>query len=123
MSYYPRGVSPIHHVVSWRKVRSIVRAVEAGESVPSILMTGTLDRPGILFTGTHRWVANELLERRGVTERRVGVVSMCSLPGEIRAILVDLWLQVDMWLVQEVFHSYLRETGVEFVEVPEMAFR
>ena len=123
MSYYPQGVSPIHHVVSWAKVRSIVRAVEAGERVPSILMTGTVDRPGTLFTGTHRWVANELLERRGVTTRRVGVVSVRSLPGEIRELLVDLWLRVDMWLVQEVFHSYLREIGEEFVEVPEMAFR
>ena len=104
--YYPAGVTPIHEVKQWAKVRSITRAIEAGKDLPPILLFGTF-----LLTGTHRLVANELLARRGNTETRVEVRQLISLPSEVQKIILNLYMEPDMYLVQQVFEDYLYANG------------
>ena len=104
--YYPTGVTPIHEVKQWAKVRSIARAIEAGKDLPPILLFGSS-----LLTGTHRWVANELLARRGKTETRIEAMQLISLPSDVQKIIIDLYMEPDMYLVQEVFEDYLYANG------------
>jgi len=63
-SKYPRGIQPLHEVRDWGQVLSVAGYVLLGYPVPPIL---TWD--SALLTGTHRWLANEVLEELGRPER------------------------------------------------------
>lgn len=65
-NYYPQyaGLTPIHPVTSWAKVRRLVRAARRGHEITPILIEGDLGN-GSLLTGTHRAAANDLLEMLG----------------------------------------------------------
>ena len=84
MMYYPKGYNPIHEVMSWSKVRSMVRAIESGIDVPPFLVDGEN-----LLSGTHRAVANELLERRSRTTRRIETIEFDDLAEQERARVLD----------------------------------
>ena len=68
------GANPIHEVLSWTKVRSIVRALRRGDYVPAFVIDGVEGNCN-LVTGTHRCAANDLLEMLG-DKRRVDFVTL-----------------------------------------------
>ena len=104
MSYLPFGVKPIHPVRYWAKVKRNVRDVEAGATLPPILCD-----KDVLLAGTHRFVANELLERRRRTNNRIPVMQLSELPRALGADILYHAERGDYWLAQEVFHNYLSE--------------
>ncbi len=107
--YYPEGITPIHEVTDWGKVRVMARAVEAGEQLPPILLLG-----GMLLTGTHRWVTNTLLERRKRTDARIGTMQMRTLPEEVQLLLLEFYIQPDRVMVQEIFEEFLYSEGLRY---------
>ena len=76
---------------------------------------------GELLTGTHRWVANQLLERRGRTDRRIGIVELSDLSEDIQEMLLELYQLPDMWLLQEAFESFLVGGWVKIFRPEEIA--
>ena len=75
-AYFPGssiGANPIHEVLCWTKVRSIIRAVRRGDDVPAFVIDGVEGNCN-LVTGTHRCAANDLLEMLG-DNRRVDFVT------------------------------------------------
>ena len=83
--YYPKGYNPIHEVHSWGKVRGMVREIEAGNDVPAYLVDGEN-----LLSGTHRAVANEILERRQRTPRRIETIELCDLHPVEQSVILAL---------------------------------
>ena len=79
--HYPQGIHPIQSVAHWRKVKAMVRGVErdGAGNIPPILVDGDTQ-----VTGTHRWVANELLARRGRTEERIRVADLRNFPSLVQ---------------------------------------
>ena len=100
MSYTPKGIKYIHPVRSWAKVKRMVRDTEAGAAIPPILVDGDM-----LLTGTHRWVSNELLEKRG-SASRIPVVEMQLLPLDVSREIEDALRYRDFWQVQNVFEYW-----------------
>ena len=100
MSYLPKGIHPIHPVRDWGKVRRFTREVEAGADYTPILTDGDE-----LLTGTHRWVANELLKRRG-SPYRIPVVELQLLPEDVRHGIEDSLCYRDYWQAQNVFEQW-----------------
>lgn len=84
IKYFPCssiGANPIHEVLSWTKVRSIIRAVRRGDYVPDFVIDG-IEGSCNLITGTHRCAANDILEMLG-DNRRVGFVTLDEIsPSE-----------------------------------------
>ena len=72
--YYPTayGNNPIHPVMDWDKVASIMQAAIDGVDVPHILIDGRWDSnqvtDGNMITGTHRAAAHELLIDAGMDD-------------------------------------------------------
>ena len=102
--HYPQQVIPIHPIPPpkrrpeddtathsrrhWRRIRELVRTVEkdGAGAIPPILV-----HRGQLITGTHRWVANELLERRGRTEARIRVLELETYPPLVQFVIRTLF--------------------------------
>ncbi|MXY98086.1 MAG: hypothetical protein F4Z29_10145 [Gemmatimonadetes bacterium] len=99
--HFPQGITPIHYVRNWDLVRELTHYVEqhGAEDIPPIL----IDR-GQLLTGTHRWVANELLSRRGKTPDRIRVVELENFPSQVRDIIRELWEEGRLAQLQAAFH-------------------
>ena len=115
--HYPQGVIPIHSIPPpkrrleddsaehsrrhWRRIRRMVLQVEsegAGQFPPILVHQGQL------ITGTHRWVANELLERRGRTEERIGVVELQNYPTVVQFVIRLLFNSGEHTKTQPAFH-------------------
>ena len=99
--YEPHGIQAIQTVSEWPKVKSLVRDVEqygAGH-IPPILVD-----QGILVTGTHRWVANELLERRSRTLERVRVVELEKCPLAVQFVIRLLFNSREYSKLQSAWH-------------------
>ena len=62
---YPQGVRPLHEVLRWPTVLSFAASALLGEPTPPSILVW--DKA--LVTGTNRWVANEILEECGFSER------------------------------------------------------
>ena len=103
-TYFPGssiGANPIHEVLSWSKVRSIIRAVRRGDDVPAFVIDG-VDGSCNLITGTHRCAANDLLEMLG-DARRVDFVTLDEIDASeelIEAIQNEDYATVQ-WLLDE----------------------
>lgn len=115
--HYPQGIIPIHPLPPpsrrtgentvahtrrhWRRVRRLVQTVEreGASNIPPILVD-----QGQLITGTHRWVANELLERRGRTEERIRVVELENFPLTVRFVIRLLFNAGEHTKTQPAFH-------------------
>ena len=99
--HYPQGIKPVHYVRDWIKVRNLVQTAEqAGtERMPPILVD-----QGQLMTGTHRWVANELLERRGRTSERYRVMELEAYPLVVRFVIRALFNAEEIKQLQPAFH-------------------
>lgn len=104
IKYFPGssiGANPIHEVLSWTKVRSIIRAVRRGDDVPDFVIDGQEGNCN-LITGTHRCAANDLLEMLG-DNRRVGFVTIDEInPSEelLEAISNEDYATVQ-WILDE----------------------
>jgi len=70
-------LNPIHAVQDWCKVRRLVRAVRRGDDVAPILYEG-LPNNGTLLAGTHRMMANDILEMLG-DRRRIAMVELSNV--------------------------------------------
>ena len=103
-AYFPGssiGANPIHEVLSWSKVRSIIRAVRRGDDVPSFVIDG-VEGSCNLITGTHRCAANDILEMLG-DKRRVEFVTLEEINASeelIEAIQNEDYATVQ-WLLDE----------------------
>lgn len=115
--HYPQGVIPIHPIPPpkrrpeddsadhsrrhWQRIRRMVLQVEsegAGQFPPILVHEEQL------ITGTHRWVANELLERRGRTEERIRVVELKQYPPVVRYVITMLFNAKEHTKTQPAFH-------------------
>ena len=74
-NYYPKIDGAIHPVNSWAYVRSILRALRRGETIPPILCES--DGAGLL-AGTHRAAANDLAAALGYSQR-IEIVNLVDL--------------------------------------------
>ena len=99
--HFPQGIKPIHYVRDWTLVRNLTLYVErhGADDIPPILV----DR-GQLLTGTHRWVANELLERRNKTSSKIRVVDLEDFPPAVLDYIRDLWHEGRLAQLQAAFH-------------------
>ena len=115
--HYPQGIIPIHPIPPpkrrpagtdvahaqrhWGRIRRLVRTVETEGSgkMPPILVD-----QGQLITGTHRWVANELLERRGKTLDRIRVVELADYPPIVQYVIRLLFNAGEHTKTQPAFH-------------------
>ena len=99
--YQPHGIQPLQTVSDWAKVKSLVRDVEkyGAGNIPPILVD-----QGILVTGTHRWVANELLRRRSRTEQRVRVVDLGQCPLVVQFVMRLLFNSGEFSKLQSAWH-------------------
>lgn len=115
--HYPQGVIPIHPIPPpkrrpeddtadhtrrhWHRIRELVRTVETegAQNIPPILVY-----QGQLITGTHRWVTNELLERRNRTEERIRVVELESYPPIVQFVIRLLFNAKENTKTQPAFH-------------------
>ena len=59
---------------------------------------------GQLITGTHRWVTNELLERRGKTAARIKVVELGDYPLIVQFVVRLLFNAGEHSKTQPAFH-------------------
>jgi len=101
INYAPHGIQPIQEVSEWPKVKSLVRDAEtlgAGHIQPILV------DQGVLVTGTHRWVANELLERRGRTEERIRVVELNDCPLPVQFVIRLLFNSGETSKLQSAWH-------------------
>ena len=116
-SHYPQGVIPIHPIPPpkrrpeddtsahaqrhWGRIRRMVKSVErvGAHRIPPILVD-----QGQLITGTHRWVANELLERRGRTTDRIQVVDLSDYPAVVQFVIRLLFNAGEHTKTQPAFH-------------------
>jgi hypothetical protein len=57
--YYPKKNDPLHEVRDWAKVRSMIRALRRGESLPPVYIYGPVGS-GVWLSGTHRVAASEI---------------------------------------------------------------
>ena len=71
---YSIGANPIHEVLNWCKVRSIIRAIRRGDNVPAFVVDGETGNCN-LITGTHRCAANDILAMLG-DRRRVDFITL-----------------------------------------------
>ena len=101
MEYYPKGIDPIHHVTDWGKIKRFTEDVEAGASLPPILVDS--DR---LLTGTHRWVTNEWLAVRNRNSNRIRVVELQLLPIKLQRVSEDALAWHNYWEIQHQFHQW-----------------
>ena len=115
--HYPQGVIPIHAIPPpkrrpeddtaahaqrhWGRIRRLVKSVErvGAHQMPPILVD-----QGQLITGTHRWVANELLERRGNTTDRIQVVELSDYPPIVQFVIRLLFNAGEHTKTQPAFH-------------------
>ena len=115
--HYPQGVIPIHPMPPpkrrpeddtavhrrrhWQRIRRLTRVVEAegAQKLPPILL-----HQGQLITGTHRWVVNELLDRRGETTNRIRVVELADYPPPVRFVIQMLFNAKEHTKTQPAFH-------------------
>ena len=130
--HYPHGVIPIHPMPPpnrrpeedtaahsrrhWQRIRRMTLLVEsegAGQ-IPPILL-----HEGQLVTGTHRWIVNELLERRGKTEERIRVVELQDYPPAVRYVITMLFNAKEHTRTQPAFHLM---TGIP-LERDELAIK
>jgi len=107
IAYFPGtsiGANPIHEVVSWSKVRSIIRAVRRGDDVPAFVIDGE-DGNCNLITGTHRCAANDLLEMLG-DHRRVDFVTLDEIvvSDELAEAIANSDYSTIQWLLDENNH-------------------
>ena len=82
--YYPKNIKYTHGISDWTRVQSMVCTVESGgvDSIPPILLF-----EGALIDGHHRWVANEMLEKRGKTDDRISTTELEVSSDRIRQIV------------------------------------
>ena len=106
--YFPKGIQPIHEVIDWKKIRVITREVEAGVPVPPILINAMT---WSLLTGTHRWVVNMLLARRGNTSNRIAVTDINALPPDLQTKIDHLYSIGEWGGIQREFETFLRQGG------------
>ena len=99
--HYPQGIKPVHYVRDWNKVRHLVQTAEREGTgcMPPILVD-----QGQLMTGTHRWVANELLGRRGRTSERYRVMELEAYPLVVRFVIRALFNAEEIKQLQPAFH-------------------
>ena len=93
-----KGITPLHPVKDWQKVKRFVRDVEASAEFTPILVEDC-----DLLAGTHRWVANVLLARRNRTTARIRVVELQLLPEKVKEDITDALKWNDYWHAQNVF--------------------
>ena len=86
-TYYPTyylGCNPIHPVISWSKVRKLIRDARRGDSIPPILIDGDFGNCNLL-SGTHRAAANDIMmmladrDGLGVPDCLIDVVTVDEL--------------------------------------------
>ena len=106
MTYLPEDIMPIHPLRSWHKTRRLVRDVEAGDDITPILVNDLK-----LWAGTHRWVANKLLERRANTEKRIRVVELQLLPEVTQIRITRAFETGDLWFAQKQFDWWWHREG------------
>ena len=115
--HYPQGVIPIHAMPPpkrrpaedaaaharrhWGRIRRLVKSVErvGAHQIPPILVDQSQ-----LITGTHRWIANELLERRGKTTARIQVVELVAYPPIVQFVIRLLFNAEEHTKTQPAFH-------------------
>ena len=103
-AYFPGssiGANPIHEVLSWTKVRSIIRAVRRGDDVPAFVIDGGEGNCN-LVTGTHRCAANDLLKMLG-DKRRVDFVTLEEIDAsdELMEAIENQDYSTVQWLLDE----------------------
>ena len=77
---FPQDIIPLNGIHDTAKLKRFVEAIKNGETnFPAILVWNDE-----LLTGTHRWCANEDVERRGRTPNRIRVAELQLLPEDIR---------------------------------------
>lgn len=86
---YPRGYNPINPVLSWQYVRRLIRAARRGEKINPILVDDIND--GNLLAGTHRLMANNIMEALGYDRRYlIPVYELCDIEDdELRARIIE----------------------------------
>jgi hypothetical protein len=90
--YYPGYFNPLHAVVDWSKVRSIIRALDRGEKLPPVYCDAA-DGSGNWLSGTHRVAASEircLLGRTADPYLDIGILNINDLDYDVQLMITTI---------------------------------